>query len=89
MALGANASDVQRLVLMKTMRLAAVGVAAGSAVSIGVARAIASLLYETRPGEPLAYVAMVGMIGAVTLLAGFIPAWRASRVNPTVALRAN
>ena len=89
MALGASAGDVQRMVLGQTMKLAAIGVAAGLAMSFFVARAIASLLYGTQPTDPLAFAAMVGLIGAVSLLAGFIPAWRASRVEPTIALRAN
>jgi len=89
MALGANAGDVQRLVLARTLRLAAIGIAAGSIFSFAVAKAIASLLFATQPSDPLAYGAMVALIGTAALLAGFIPAWRASRVNPTEALRSS
>ncbi len=89
MALGANAGDVQRMVLGRTMKLAAVGIVAGSVVSFVVAKAIGSLLYATQPNDPPAFAAMVLLVGCVALIAGFIPAWRASRVNPTVALRAN
>jgi len=89
MALGATASQVQRSVIAKTLRLALIGIAAGALASMLVSRAIAALLFNTKPGDPITFAAMVVLISAVALLAGYIPARRASRVNPMVALRNN
>jgi predicted permease len=89
MALGATASLVQRSVIAKTLRLAFVGIAAGAIASLLVSRAITALLFNTAPSDPITFAAMVVLIGAVALLAGYIPARRASRINPMVALRNN
>jgi cell division protein FtsX len=89
MALGANAGNVQRHVLSSTMRLAAAGIGVGTLAALAVARAIASLLFATQPTDPLAFAVTILLIAGVALVAGFIPAWRASRINPTVALRSN
>ena len=89
MALGSTAGKVQRNVLGGTLRLALVGIAAGTAVSLLVSRAILALLFDTAPNDPITFAATVLLIGAVALLAGYIPARRASRINPMVALRNN
>jgi hypothetical protein len=89
MALGATTTQVQRGVLVNTLRLALVGIAAGAIASLLVSRAIAALLFNTAPSDPVAFAAMVLLIGVVALLAGYLPARRASRVNPMVALRNN
>jgi predicted permease len=89
MALGATASQVQRSVFVKTLRLAFIGITAGAIASLFVSRAIAALLFNTAPADSVAFVAMVLLIGAVALLAGYLPARRASRVDPMVALRNN
>jgi ABC-type antimicrobial peptide transport system permease subunit len=89
MALGATMVQVQRSVLSKTLRLAIIGIAAGGVASLLVSRAIAALLFNTTPGDPVTFAAMVLLIGAVALFAGYIPARRASRINPMVALRNN
>ncbi len=89
MALGATMAQVQRSVLGKTLRLALIGVAAGTAASLVVARAIAALLFGTTPTDPLTYAGMILLLGTVALLAGYIPARRASHINPMVALRNN
>jgi len=89
MALGATRSQVQISVLAKTFRLAAIGIAAGAIASLIVSRAIAALLFNTAPSDPYAFGAMVVLIGIVALLAGYLPARRASNVNPMVALRNN
>jgi ABC-type antimicrobial peptide transport system permease subunit len=89
MALGATMGLVQRSVLARTLRLALIGITAGAAASLLVSRAIAALLFNTAPGDPLTFAAMVLLIGGVALLAGYIPARRASRINPMVALRNN
>jgi predicted permease len=89
MALGATMGLVQRSVLVRTLRLALIGIAAGAVASLLVSRAIAALLFNTAPGDPITFAAMVLLIGGVALLAGYIPARRASRINPMVALRNN
>ena len=87
MALGATMAQVQRSVLSRTFRLAAIGIAAGALASLLMARAIAALLFNTAPGDPVAFAAMAALIGGVALLSGYLPARRASRINPMVALR--
>jgi ABC-type antimicrobial peptide transport system permease subunit len=89
MALGASRSNVVGGVLSKTLRLALVGVVAGAVASLLVSRAISALLFNTAPSDPITFAAMVLLIGLVALLAGYIPARRASRINPMVALRNN
>jgi predicted permease len=89
MALGATMAQVQRNVLSRTLRLAAIGIAAGAVASLLMARAIAALLFNTAPGDPVAYAGMAVLIGGVALLSGYLPARRASRINPMVALRNN
>jgi ABC-type antimicrobial peptide transport system permease subunit len=89
MALGASAGIVQRQVLAGTLRLATIGVLLGAVASIGTARLISSLLFATSPWDAMTYVGMALILLAVAALSGYIPAFRASRINPTVALRAN
>ena len=88
MALGASALDVQRQVLWGTLRLALGGIAIGAAVSIGTARMIASLLYATSPWDAATYCGMAAALLSVAALSGYLPALRASRISPLVALRA-
>jgi len=87
MALGASRSDVLFGVVNRTMRLAFVGIAIGAVVSFAAGKWISSLLFQTQPGDPMTFVAMFVIFACVALLAGFIPAQRASRVDPLVALR--
>jgi len=87
MALGATRRNVVGSVLSRTLRLAVIGIFAGAIASLLVSRAIAALLFNTAPNDPMTFAAMVLLIGAVALLAGYIPARRASRINPMVALR--
>jgi ABC-type antimicrobial peptide transport system permease subunit len=89
MALGASAQNVQFSVIKRTLRLALIGIVTGAVASLAVSRTIAALLFNTQPGDPITFAAMVLLIGAVALLAGYIPARRASRINPMVALRNN
>jgi predicted permease len=89
MALGATQFSVQFDVIWKTLRLALFGIAVGIIASILLARLIASLLFQTAPSDPLTFVGMVALLGAVALLAGYFPARRASRIDPMVALRTN
>ena len=89
MALGASQSLVQLDVIWKTLRLALIGVAVGMVASLALSRLIASLLFETAPTDPLTFLGMVALLGVVALLAGYLPARRASKIDPMVALRTN
>ena len=87
MALGAQRRDVLRLVMGHGTRLALVGVAAGIAGAFAATRAMASLLYGVTATDPLTFIAVAVLLTAVTLTASYIPARRAMRVDPMVALR--
>ncbi len=86
MALGATAGRVQRGVLARTMRLTAVGVVIGTLGSIGAAELISSLLFGTVSTDPLTYAGTILLLAAVSFVAGYIPARRASRIDPVIAL---
>jgi ABC-type antimicrobial peptide transport system permease subunit len=87
MALAAGARRVQFDMMAKTLRLVLVGIAFGTIASFAVAKAIASLLFGTRPTDPATFAGMIFLLAAVALLAGYIPARRASRISPMIALR--
>jgi predicted permease len=89
MALGATAGRVQMGVISKTLQLAAIGIAVGVIASMVVANLISSMLFGTDPTDPLTFVGMIVLLGGVAALAGYLPARRASRINPMVALRNN
>ena len=89
MALGATMGRVQRQVLGGTLRLAIIGIALGAAVSLAAAKLISSLLFATSPWDGVTYVAVALALLAVAFVAGYLPARRASRIDPMVALRAN
>ena len=87
MAVGATAARVQLGVIWKTMRLALIGITVGIFASIVMARLIASMLFQTAPNDPYAFAGMVILLGAVALVAGYLPARRASQIHPLNALR--
>jgi predicted permease len=87
MALGASAANVRRRVLGKTLALAAIGIALGVAGSFVVSRLIATLLYGVTPTDPLTFAAMMLLLTVIALLAGYLPARRASRIDPMSVLR--
>jgi predicted permease len=89
MALGASRGRVQRAVLGRTLWLVLVGIVAGSVASYAAARLIASLLFGTEPTDPMTYAGMMVLLIAVAFVAGYLPARRASRIDPLVALRTN
>lgn len=87
MALGASASDVRSSILARTLALAALGLVAGLILSRALTAAIASLLYGVTPGDPATFIAMSALLIAVAAAAGYLPARRASRIDPIIALR--
>jgi len=87
MALGASAGRVQRDHIFNTIRLAAVGLLVGTTVSIASDRLIASILFGTSPWDMTTYAATILAIIAVSMVSGYLPARRASRVDPLIALR--
>lgn len=86
-ALGATQGRVQLDVIGRTLRLAARGLAIGALASLALSRVIAALLYGTEPTDPATFAATALLLGMVALVAGYIPARQASRVEPTIALR--
>jgi putative ABC transport system permease protein len=87
MALGASRGDILRMVVRQGVTLLAVGLALGIAGALAVARSLASLLYGVRPSDPLSILAVSLVLLGVGLAASYLPARRASRVDPMVALR--
>ncbi|MGH9773828.1 MAG: ABC transporter permease [Candidatus Acidiferrales bacterium] len=87
LALGAQPTDVLRLVVSGSMTCAAAGVALGIAGALGATRYLSSLLYDVKPADPIVLAAVSLLLVAVALLASYIPARRAARVDPMVALR--
>jgi predicted permease len=86
-ALGASRGDVLRLVLMQGIRLTGIGLIAGLALAYGLTHIIAGMLYGVSPTDPLTATTVTLMLGAMALLACYLPAHRATRVNPVAAIR--
>jgi predicted permease len=89
MALGASAGQVQRHVMSQTVALVSGGIFAGIASALMLTRLMASLLYHLDPADPLTFIATTLVLLIVAVSAGYIPALRASRVDPMSALRTN
>jgi putative ABC transport system permease protein len=87
MALGARAADVLATVLRQGLRLAAVGAAAGAAAAFALTHLMASELYGVSPHDPLSFIGAVLIVVAISALACYIPARRATKVDPMVTLR--
>jgi putative ABC transport system permease protein len=87
MALGGSARDVMRLILQQGVRMVAIGLAVGLLAALGITRVMTGLLIGVNPSDPLTYATVAIVLSAVALLACWLPARRATRVDPGVALR--
>jgi putative ABC transport system permease protein len=87
MALGASPRAVRNMVVRQGMKLALIGVGAGVAAALGLTRLIASMLYGVKTWDPLIFISVAVLLSLIALLATYLPARRASRVDPVVALR--
>ena len=87
MALGAQRRTVVWMVLRKVLFLAGGGLGFGIPIALGTSKLVGSLLYQVKSNDPGAVAAAVGMIVSAALVAGFIPAYRASRIDPMDAVR--
>jgi putative ABC transport system permease protein len=87
MALGAQVTDILKMVLRQGLSLAGAGIAAGTVAALALMRWLDSLLYDVSAHDPLTFALVIGALTLVTLLACYIPARRATRVDPMVSLR--
>ena len=87
MALGASAGNLQAGIILQTMTLAGIGIVAGIAVSWALARTLSGLLFGIKFSDPATFAAMLVLLTSVAALAGYLPARRASRIDPVAALR--
>jgi ABC-type antimicrobial peptide transport system permease subunit len=87
MALGADGAQLLRLILKQGMTPALFGIAAGLLIAVGTTRLLASLLYGVKPTDVASFSLVAALLSAVALLANYLPARRAMRVDPVVALR--
>lgn len=87
MALGASAADLQRRIVGQTLTLAAVGMLLGAIASWIVSRAFSGMLFGVTASDPTTFLGMLGVLTIVSAFAGYLPARRASRIDPMVALR--
>jgi len=87
LTLGASPFDVLRLVLGESARLVLIGLAVGIPVALALSRFLSKLLFAIRPADPLTFIAVALLLAAVAILAAYIPARRATRVDPVSALR--
>jgi putative ABC transport system permease protein len=87
MALGAGKRDVLRLVIRQGLRLAVAGVAAGLLLAAGLSRLLAAMLYNIRPTDAVSFAGAAILLAAVAALASYIPAWRATKLDPAISLR--
>jgi ABC-type antimicrobial peptide transport system permease subunit len=87
MALGADRSTIRKLVVWHGMRLTLVGIVVGIAAAFGLTRFLASFLFGVKSWDPMVFIAVPVILAAVALFAVWLPATRASRLNPMQALR--
>ena len=89
MALGASAGSVMRMVVARGLSLTAAGLAIGLALAWALTRTLQNLLYGVAAGDPATFAVVVGLLGAIALAACYLPARRASRLDPIAVLRAD
>jgi ABC-type antimicrobial peptide transport system permease subunit len=89
LAMGARRAQVARWVLRKSLVLGAAGVAIGTVAALGLTRMLGGLLFGVSPTDPLTFAVVAGMLLGTAVLASLTPAWRASRVDPATAVRAD
>jgi predicted permease len=89
MALGASAGDLQAGIILETLRLAAVGMLVGATAAWLLARLLRGLLFGVTATDPVTFLGMLAALTLVAAIAGYVPAYRASRIDPAVALRAS
>jgi ABC-type antimicrobial peptide transport system permease subunit len=89
MALGASAARLQAGIIGQTLGLAAVGMLLGAVASLVLARALGGLLFGVTATDPITFLGMPVVLAVVAAIAGYVPARRASRVDPSIALRAD
>jgi putative ABC transport system permease protein len=87
LALGARVSDVLRMVIIEAMKPTLIGVAIGAIIALAFAKVMSSMIYEVRPRDPITFVVVATVLSLVALIASALPAYRAAKVDPTVALR--
>jgi len=87
-ALGGDSSDIMGMVLRRGLMLALAGVALGLIASVGLTRLLGGMLFDVDPFDPVTFAGLSAFVVAVAVLAAFLPARRATRVDPMVALRA-
>jgi putative ABC transport system permease protein len=87
MALGAGGSTVRRMIMGEAALLLVIGLAAGAVLSLAAGRSAGALLFGLQPNDPYTIALSAALLAGVATLASYVPAWRASRVSPTVALR--
>jgi putative ABC transport system permease protein len=86
-AMGARRDDIMRMMMAQGLRIVLLGIAGGLAGALALSRTLASFLFRTAPTDPLTFVAVSLLLLAVALMAVYIPARRATKVDPMVALR--
>jgi predicted permease len=87
LAIGAARSQVMSMIMQQGMTLAIVGIAVGVTAAFLLTRLMQSLLYEVKPGDPMTFIVVPAVLLVVSLVASYLPAWRATKVSPLIALR--
>ena len=87
LALGARVTDVLRMVVIEGMKPTILGVAIGMAAALAMGRLVTSLIFQVKPTDPVTFLAVAALLALIALLACIIPAYRASKVDPVIALR--
>jgi len=87
MALGASRPEIMRLVLGRGLVLVGVGLAVGIAAALSVTHLLANLLFSISPVDPATFIGVPLLLGVMAIAASYIPAFRATRIDPAIALR--